>query len=263
MRSVVKFYDGERDHPKRATTIVVVSPGQGDGKTSVSANLAAAFVEAGERTVAVNTDFRRPALSRRLVGYDPPARNEPLNSIVEGPLHMVLLPTDNDKLLLLDLAGTPGPSPSDLARATARILSRMTPSADAIVVDTSPVGATAEVLEFVPLADLVLVVVRLGHTSIEGAQRTVDMVRTLSNGEMLLTIVGGRQQDSAYYYQPSKPRPRFGRRRQPAVAARPTAADSRATNGVPTTGANGNGTNGNGANGNGADSDLAAEQSLP
>ena len=67
LRSLITFMDADGQRPGgRGLITVVVSPGPGDGKTSVTANLASAFAEAGCRTVAVNADFRRPALSRRL-----------------------------------------------------------------------------------------------------------------------------------------------------------------------------------------------------
>ncbi len=223
MRSVISFIDNEHDRdPKQAAIVVVVSPGQGDGKTSVSANLAAAFVESGDRTVAVNSDFRRPALSKRLIGYEPTPSAADLRSLETGPLQMAILPTDDRQLVLLDLAGMAGQSPSDLARSTGKILRRLGKVADSIVVDTSPVGATAEVLEFVPVADTVLVVVRLGHTSITSARRTIDMIRTLSTGEILLVIVGGSSEDSAYYYyEPPKAQSRFRRRKPPPTSTAP------------------------------------------
>jgi Mrp family chromosome partitioning ATPase len=255
MRSVISFIDNEHDRdPKKAAVVVVVSPGQGDGKTSVSANLAAAFVESGDRTVAVNSDFRRPALSKRLVGYEPTPSGESLRSLETGPLQMAVLPTDDKQLVLLDLAGMAGQSPSELARSTGKILRRLANVADSIVVDTSPVGATAEVLEFVPVADTVLMVVRLGHTSITSARRTVDMIRTLSTGEILLVIVGGGSEDSAYYYyEPPKTSGRFRRKKATAAPPRPSVAAGDAGSFV---GAHTNG------NGHGAD-DATGETPVP
>ena len=69
LRSVIGFVEGgtERSH-EGAPILLVVSPGPSDGKTTVSSNLAAAFVETGSRTIAVNADFRRPSLTKRLTG---------------------------------------------------------------------------------------------------------------------------------------------------------------------------------------------------
>lgn len=59
-RNVVDFIYHGLEPVDRARITVVVSPGLGDGKTSMAANLAAAFAEMGQRTVVVNTDFRPP-----------------------------------------------------------------------------------------------------------------------------------------------------------------------------------------------------------
>jgi Mrp family chromosome partitioning ATPase len=224
LRSMLTFLDNENAELRdRASLTLVVSPGPGDGKTSVTANLAAAMVESGSRTVAVNTDFRRPTLSDRLGVSDPEPAGLDLHEIASAPLELVLAPGEDPGLAVLDLAGVRGNTPGDLARVTARLLPRIGEIADSIVVDTSPVGATAEVLEFVPKADNIVVVVRLGHTTASTAQRSIETIRTLSRGNVLLVLVGGdASSGDQYYYYYSTSRSganggtgggRFGRRR--------------------------------------------------
>ena len=48
--------------PSRATTILVTSPEARDGKTTVAANLAVAYAQAGHRVLVVSCDLRRPAI---------------------------------------------------------------------------------------------------------------------------------------------------------------------------------------------------------
>jgi Mrp family chromosome partitioning ATPase len=206
LRSMLAFLDNENPELRdRASVTLVVSPGPGDGKTSVSANLAAAMVESGSRTVAVNTDFRRPTLSDRLGVADPEPAGLDLHEIASAPLELVLAPGIDPGLAVLDLARVRGNTPGDLARVTARLLPRIGEIADTIVVDTSPVGATAEVLEFVPRADNIVLVVRLGHTTATTARRSIETVRTLSRGNLLLVLVGGDSNsgDQYYYYYSS------------------------------------------------------------
>ena len=74
VRNIVDVHAVARPRPERAPVTLVVSPGPGDGKTSLSANLAAAIAESGKRTILVNSDFRRPRLSK-LFG---PEGEEPL-----------------------------------------------------------------------------------------------------------------------------------------------------------------------------------------
>jgi Mrp family chromosome partitioning ATPase/capsular polysaccharide biosynthesis protein len=206
LRSMLVFLDSENaDLRDRASVTLVVSPGPGDGKTSVTGNLAAAMVESGSRTVAVNTDFRRPTLSARLGVSDPEPAGLDLREIADAPLELLLAPGADPGLAVLDLARVRGNTPGDLARVTARLLPRIAEIADAIVVDTSPVGATAEVLEFVPSADNIVIVVRLGHTTASTAQRSIETIRTLSHGNVLLVLVGGDTSsgDQYYYYYSS------------------------------------------------------------
>jgi Mrp family chromosome partitioning ATPase len=220
LRSMLVFLDNENVELRdRASVTLIVSPGPGDGKTSVSANLAAAMVESGSRTVAVNTDFRRPTLSTRLGVADPAPASLDLHEIADAPLELVLAPGADAGLAVLDLARMRGNTPGDLARVTARLLPRVGEIADSIVVDTSPVGATAEVLEFVPRADNIVMVVRLGHTTASTARRSIETIRTLSRGNILLVLVGGDSSTGDqyyYYYSSTRSAPGggwFGRRR--------------------------------------------------
>jgi Mrp family chromosome partitioning ATPase/capsular polysaccharide biosynthesis protein len=217
LRSMIAFLDAGRDHDGRAAVTLVVSPGSGDGKTSVTANLAAAFVESGAKTVAVNTDFRRPTLSTRLGVADPEPSGLDLRAIQSAPLELILAPGENPGLAVLDLSGMRGVAPGDLARVTASLIPRIADAADAVVIDTSPVGATAEVLEFVPQADIIVMVIRLGHTTAASARRTADTVRALSTGSLVLVVVGGETGEADKYYFYAQPEPKeagmFGRRK--------------------------------------------------
>lgn len=223
VRSIIAFADSNNKRPPgQAAITVVVSPGPGDGKTSMSANLASAYVEAGSRTVAVNTDFRRPTLSRRLSVPVPKSLGLDFHQIEHLPLELVLLASDNARLKMLDLSPIKEASPGDLARVTARMLPKIAAIADAVVVDTSPIGATAEVLEFLPIADTIVMTVRLGHTSIATAIRSIEMIRSLSTGNIVLALVGGEGEQGGYYYYAhsaptltEKKAGRFGRKKAP------------------------------------------------
>ena len=77
-------------------------------------------------------------------------------------------------------------------------------------------GRGAEVLEFVPLADTIIMTVTLGHTNINAARRAIEMIRALSTGNILLVIIGGDTNDTNYYYyystnKPDEPKGRLSR----------------------------------------------------
>ena len=198
LRSVVGFVEaGAARAVGRAPIVLVVSAGSGDGKTSVSANLAAAFVETGLRTVAVNTDFRRPALMERIIGRKARRLGFSYEDLVNLPIAVLLASSSIPDLAILDLAGIDA-SPGDLARETARLLPELTTLASAVVIDSSPVGVTAEVLELVPHADVIVLVTRLNHSSIESATRAIEIIRSLTNAHLVLTVVGEAGDRSRY-----------------------------------------------------------------
>jgi len=206
VRNIVGFIHSGLEPVDRARVTVVVSPGPGEGKTSLAANLAAAFVEAGQRTVAVNTDFRRPRLAGSMTASPPPPLPFVLADLPLLDPKWLLAPTMVPDLTLLDLSSLDG-SAGDLARATARVLPQLCETADAIVVDTSPVSSTAEVLEMLPLADVVVLAVRLGITPIEAAQRSIAVLRDLTTAPILLVLTGGEIDKSTYYEYADRRRP--------------------------------------------------------
>lgn len=222
LRNVVGFVQTTIDKPDRANVTVVVSPGQGDGKTSLAANLAAAFVETGRRTVAVNTDFRRPRLSSAITG-EPPAM---LPFLVEDlPLldpKLLLTNTDHAGLVTMDLS-TIDASPGELVRSTIAALPTLEELADEIVIDTSPVGATAEPLDLVPFADVIVMVVRLGHTKIDSMERTLVRLRDLTSVPIVLVVTSAKAPRGKY--QEYGGRTDYSRRRTAVDAAAETRRD--------------------------------------
>jgi Mrp family chromosome partitioning ATPase len=206
LRNLVSFIHSGLEPVNRARITVVVSPGPGDGKTSLAANLAGAFVETGQRTIAVNTDFRRPRLAVAI--NDSPTMPLPfiLEDLASLDPKLLLSRTVLHDLLLMDLSSMEA-SAGELARATARVLPELAEVADSVVVDTSPVGATAEVLDLVPLADVIVVVARVGHTSIEAAARTMAVLRDLTVAPMVLALTGLKPERQPYYEYTDRRKP--------------------------------------------------------
>lgn len=198
VRNVVGFVQGGLEPVKRARITLVVSPGPGDGKTSLSANLAAAFLEMDQRTIAVNTDFRRPRLYEALMGTPPPTIPFDLHELDEVPRRALPLDTTANNMKVLDLSTVPG-SPGELVRATIRQIERLRDVADQIVIDTSPVGATAEVLDLVPYADVIVMIARVGHTSIDATDRTISILRDIADAPIVFVLGGIKTERNPYH----------------------------------------------------------------
>jgi Mrp family chromosome partitioning ATPase len=208
VRNVVGFVQsGLRPSDKRSARItLVVSAGPGDGKTSMTANLAAAFVETGQRTIAVNTDFRRPRLYEAVMHAPQPESPFELHELDDIPRQALPVAVSDDNLRVLDFSNVFG-SPGELVRASMRQIDRLASSADEIVIDTSPVGATAEVLDLVPYADVIVLVVRVGHTSIHAVERTIAILRDIATAPILL-VIGGVKIKLKPYHEYTDRRPK-------------------------------------------------------
>jgi Mrp family chromosome partitioning ATPase/capsular polysaccharide biosynthesis protein len=184
----------------RVGVILITSPGQAEGKTTTAVNLAAAFAETGRRVVLVNADFRRPVASGVLVETRPPLPAT-LNAIERLDAEAWLTTTNVPGVDLLDLSPL-GATPGDLTRATYRLAAALRDRVEVIVIDTPPLSVTTEALEFVPLADVVVLMGRVGRTPTAAAQRAGELVRFSGAERIAIALAdsrSGRRRRVAYY----------------------------------------------------------------
>jgi capsular exopolysaccharide synthesis family protein len=163
------------------SVILVTSPGPGDGKTTVVANLAATFAERGKRVLLMSCDFRRPRL-HRVFGL----KNETglVDAMQDGHAGSMLnghvLDTSIKGVQLVNSGAPPdkpgemlGSPPMRLAMADARL------RADIVIVDSAPILTTSDAAHLVPDVDAVLIVARGGRTTAEVAERTAELLHGL------------------------------------------------------------------------------------
>ena len=197
VRNLVEFVQMADPDRQRAAITLVVSSGPADGKTSLAANLGAAIAEGRKRTVLVNADFRRP----RLVTILGPEAAKPLpftrDELAGVNVKALLQPTMNDRVRFFDLSTIDAPA-GELVRATVQKLPELVQAAESVVIDSSPLGATAEVLELVPHADTIVMIAKVGHTRVADARRAIAILRDLTSAPILL-VLGGAKADRRRY----------------------------------------------------------------
>jgi len=197
LRSVVTLANQDRNDPSIGAVTLVVSSGSGDGKTTATANLAAAFVETGARTVAVNTDFRRPQVATMLGAADLDA----LAPEVPAGTPIVLSGTVPGLRVYDERLSDEVASPSELVRKVRQSVTWLADSYEQVVIDSPPIAHAAEGLEMLRSSDTVVVLVRLGHTRVDDLKRAAETVQALAVTNLLLVTIGGRTRfDEAYYY---------------------------------------------------------------
>ncbi|MGH7603738.1 MAG: polysaccharide biosynthesis tyrosine autokinase [Gemmatimonadaceae bacterium] len=160
---------------KSVRRILVTSPAEGDGKTSIASNLAITLANQRHRVLLVDCDMFGKLSSI----FQLPASPGVSEVILEG-MHPadVIRPTGIPGLSLMT-AGKPPQNGSDIAgtERMGAMLREMTHEFDLVVLDCSPILALADSTILSVSADAVLLVVRAGHTA---AVAAVEAMRQLS-----------------------------------------------------------------------------------
>ena len=157
--------------------LAIASPGTGEGRSYVAANLAAAFSQLGERTLLIDADLRAP---RQHQIFDIPDRVG-LSAVLSGRADRgAVLPVPKFGTLWLLPAGAPPPNPQELlSRHTlAGLLDELRPDFDVILFDTPPALAYADAQSVAFRAGNVLMLARKDHTRLAA---THAVIRELSN----------------------------------------------------------------------------------
>ena len=213
--------------PLRA--VAIVSPSEGEGKSSAVINLARAVAEVGDRVIVVEGDLRRPAIQAALMAGTSGRLVPGLSNYLAGKasLEDVVYPTDMPHVSLVPSGPTP-PSPSALleSKPGGRLLAGLSDRADLVIVDTPPVSVGADASLLAAAADETLMVVDL-HRSTKSAIRAAVTQLTLAQADIVGVLLNrvrdpGGTAGYDYGYYEFEDKRSTGRRRIPGLGRRQT-----------------------------------------
>jgi capsular exopolysaccharide synthesis family protein len=181
--------------------IVVTSSVAGEGKSEVSANLAAAIAQLGRRVLLIDADMRSPVqhhawdltsspgLSNVIVG-----QSSFQSAVREAMPHLHVLP-----------AGVIPPNPVALldSKRMAAMIRQFASRYDFVILDTPPIAGFADALILGRMTDGVLLVMRPGVVDSAGANAAKELLT--QSGQQVLGIVANgidvkNEPDSYFYY---------------------------------------------------------------
>lgn len=161
---------------KPIKTIAVTSSRPGEGKTTVTANLAVAFARAGQRVVVLSADLRRP----RIHEFFGVSNRVGLTSVLLGtvPMSEAVLPVEGEDGLSIVPAGPLPPNPAEILalNGVVDVVESLMQRADVVLIDCPPVLPVADALLLSRLADGVLVLASTRSTSRRELARTFEML---------------------------------------------------------------------------------------
>ncbi len=163
-------------HADALHVIVVTSPSPGEGKTTVSTNLALAFAaDKNDRTLLIDADLRRPSVERVLE----PKPKLGLTEILGGRADVdhAILSLENSPLEVLP-AGSKAEDPSELLSSDrARdLIKELRSRYGRIIIDTPPIVPFTDADAVGSLSDGIVLVARIGETSTVRFQQAVAAV---------------------------------------------------------------------------------------
>jgi capsular exopolysaccharide synthesis family protein len=192
------IYFGTRAEPIK--TLLITSPGQGDGKSTTASNLAIAIAQAGRRTLIIDTDFRRPQLHRIFEITD----GIGLSSVLAGreTLDKAIHPTGLKGLEILPCGPIPS-NPSEILNSDAftKLLMSLSGRYDMIVLDSPPVSPVTDARILGAICDATLLVLKSDRSTRNSAMLAADALHSV--GARLLGVVCNsvtRKKNSDRYY---------------------------------------------------------------
>ena len=185
---------------EEAKTILVTSPSPGDGKSTIVSNLAIAMAQAGQKTLVIDADLRKP-MQHRI--FEIAKEEKGLTDVVAGAesLEEAKKTGPVEGLDILS-CGTEIPNPSEVlnSNAFAQVLGELSREYDRVIIDSPPVGPVADSQILSAICDVTLLVLRAEVSTRKHSQHARDSLIGVG-GHLLGAIVNGvRRKDGHYGY---------------------------------------------------------------
>jgi len=162
------------EHGPGPLLVTVTSPGPGDGKSFLSANLALTFADAGQRTLLVDGDIRRGVLHRRFKANRQPGLVDFLRT--EAGQGDIVQRTAYPRLAFIGCGTRTQRAPEVLGSpAMAQLIAELRGQHDVILIDSPPLTAGVDPFILGTVTGSLLLVLRTGHShrDITGAKLEV------------------------------------------------------------------------------------------
>ncbi|HWC85563.1 MAG TPA: polysaccharide biosynthesis tyrosine autokinase [Solirubrobacteraceae bacterium] len=197
LRTALTYLNVER----HLESLLVTSPGEKDGKTTVSTRLAMTMARAGMRVILVDGDLRRAQVSAKL-GIQQKAglatvlsrEHSLVETLVEYPV-----PEPSTGRLKVVPAGPPPPNPSALIGSDEmrRVLRVLEAQSDIVIIDTPAALAVSDPLPLMRNVTGVVLVARMNRSSKETIRRLQRMIVS-AHGSLMGVVATGVRSGPGY-----------------------------------------------------------------
>jgi polysaccharide biosynthesis transport protein len=164
----------------RQSKVIAVSSCQpAEGKSTVSANMAAVLAQGGKKVALVDTDMRRPSVYKRLRMEG----GKGLSELLTGYYTLDEVTQTHETLTTLDVipSGTVPPLPADLLASDqmAEVVRQLRDRYDYVIFDTPPVLSVTDPAIVAAQSDGMVLVIRQGYCTRRMLARATEILRDL------------------------------------------------------------------------------------
>lgn len=184
-------------------TILITSSMAGEGKSFVSANLAATYANGGDKVLLIDCDLRR-GRQQKLFGINGSTKLGFSNLLIDSKwktkLNEYINKTEVSNLDVLTTGSIP-PNPTVLLESSKieEVMKELKTKYDLIILDTPPVTGLTDTLILSRLSDIVLIVARAKKATPEFLSNTKESLEAVHANIGGVILNGLDKSDSKYY----------------------------------------------------------------
>lgn len=194
LRTNITFSVPDKESGK---VIGITSPCPQEGKSTTSLNLAYSLAEAGNKVILIDSDMRRPSISKMLKMPKSPGLSNRLTNAEEKAISIGIL---HENLSIM-FSGDIPPNPSELISSDnmKALIEEFRNHYDYVIVDLPPVTAVSDPLIMSKHIDGLAIVIRHGHTRRRDVMETMRQLK-LVNAKILGFILNGYSKIKPSYH---------------------------------------------------------------
>ena len=212
LRTAVKFLCLE----KGVKTMVLTSSSAGEGKSTASTNLAITFAQIGSKTLLIEADLRKPAISKSLgIDREPGLSDVVLGNyewkevvrtvtdIMMGDMSMeeTMLTPGFDNLNIITSGSIP-PNPSEIinSQRMTEFIAQVKANYDVVIFDTAPILPATDAVILGSKTDGVIILYRVGEIA-RGALKRAKTQMDNIKANVLGVVLNGLKPEASSDYQ--------------------------------------------------------------
>lgn len=183
------------DNPVKILAVTSSLPGE--GKSTISGNLALSLAEVGNKVLLIDCDLRKPSIHRKFLCSNKYGLTDVL---INMDLYKEAIYEFNPKVFILPAGHIP-PNPCEILGSNTfdRFIDNIAKDFDYVIMDTPPVLAVSDAKVIAAKADATIIIVRQGKTKEKQLLKTYEEL-TAVKARVIGTILNACNKDSDKYY---------------------------------------------------------------